>query len=70
MPTIGNHESFPVNVYDFGNQKEFNEVLANAWGDWIGVDGVEQIKSNGYFSFKIEKYNLVVISLNTQAWND
>lgn len=24
----------------------------------------------GYFSFRVDAYNLVVLSVNTQAWND
>jgi hypothetical protein len=28
------------------------------------------LKVNAFFSFRIDEYNLTVISLNTQAWND
>lgn len=28
------------------------------------------MKTLGYFSFRIDEYNLTVISVNTQAWND
>lgn len=27
------------------------------------------MKKNGYFSFRVAKFNLVVLSLNTQAWS-
>lgn len=33
---MGNHESYPVNVYEFGDQEFLNKVLANAWSSWIG----------------------------------
>jgi sphingomyelin phosphodiesterase len=38
MPSLGNHESYPVNVYEWGkgNSIELNEGVAEAWGSWIG----------------------------------
>lgn len=40
---MGNHESFPVNVYDYfsGHNKDrekLNTEFANIWQDWIGPE--------------------------------
>lgn len=68
-PCIGNHESFPVNVYDFlsDREKSFNSFFAEQWKQWIGQKSADQMKNYGYYSTFNEKYNLKIISLNTQA---
>jgi len=72
FPTLGNHESFPVNVYDFITKREidFNSFFADEWYDWIGPEASLLIKKDGYYSTYYEKYNLKIISLNSQACND
>lgn len=67
---MGNHESYPVNVYEFGNQTYLNTLLSNAWTEWIGPEASKSMIEKGYFSFRVDEYNLVVLSVNTQAWND
>ncbi len=70
-PTIGNHESFPVNVYDFFTKREiqFNNFFAHTWADWIGEEASLQMKKDAYYSTYNQKWNLKVISLNTHACN-
>lgn len=35
---MGNHESFPVNVYDYfsDREKDLKNSFAEAWKQWIG----------------------------------
>lgn len=37
---MGNHESYPVNIYDFSGKREqkFNNFFGDLWEDWIGED--------------------------------
>lgn len=70
-PVIGNHESFPVNVYDFLSNREghFDYELADMWKKWIGEDAVESFQKDAYYSTYTEKLNLRIIGLNCQACN-
>jgi sphingomyelin phosphodiesterase len=70
-PVIGNHESFPVNVYDFLSNREnfFDAELSNYWRDWLGNEAVESIKINAFYSTFNEKLNLRILGLNCQACN-
>jgi len=40
---MGNHESYPVNVYDYFNgdnedRKQINDEFSQIWEEWIGAD--------------------------------
>ena len=37
LPAMGNHESWPVNVYDFQGSREqvLNAGLSHSWGRWL-----------------------------------
>ena len=70
---MGNHESWPVNVYDFRSDREdvLNGGMANAWRQWMDADAYELLRKKGYYAVTVpEMNNLRVISLNTQAGND
>jgi len=71
FPVIGNHESFPVNVYDFLSNREvyFDSSLAEMWKKWIGDDAIKSFQSDAYYSSFNEKLNLKIIGLNCQACN-
>ena len=45
-PIMGNHESFPCNVYDYegDREKELKTEFANAWEYWIGPEAAEEFK--------------------------
>lgn len=72
FPIIGNHEPFPVNVYDFNDGK--NQVLidglADAWKDWLGDEAIATFKKNGFYSYYLQEKNLRIIGLHTQACNN
>jgi sphingomyelin phosphodiesterase len=72
IPSAGNHESAPVNVYDFQGKREnfLNDGLATSWYDWIGKDASDMYRKNGFYSVFIKELNMKMISLNTQAGND
>ena len=72
FPVIGNHESFPVNVYDFNSDREkiFNKNYADLWKDWIGNDAFNTYSNFSYYSSYKKEMNLKVIGLNSQACND
>ena len=41
FPQMGNHESYPVNVYDYSGTREhaMQKEFSDMWKDWIGEDG-------------------------------
>ena len=73
LPAMGNHESWPVNVYDFEGSREdvLNGGLAQAWRKWLSEEAYTTLRTKGYYSMTHSKLNnLKVIGLNTQAGND
>lgn len=72
FPIIGNHEPFPVNVYDYrdGNNQDLINGLADIWQDWLGADSIATFKINGFYSHFIQEKNLKIIGLHTQACNN
>lgn len=66
---MGNHEPFPVNIYNFAGERDqyLRNALANSWESWIGVEAAEQMRQLGYYSTVIKRYNLKIISLNMQV---
>lgn len=69
-PTLGNHGSFPVNVFNFGNEEWLTNALADLWGDWVDDRSKATLKEGGFYSTKHPTKNLRVISLNSAAYND
>lgn len=73
FPIMGNHESFPCNVYDYESQREkdLKARLSKAWEYWIGAEAAKQFKENGFYSTVITKgdQKLRIIAINTQAGN-
>ena len=77
-PTLGNHDTWPVNVEDFSAPNTNYPInhIKDTWTDWIGADAVAKFGEWGYFSvpFKLPGGKVVensrVISLNTQAGNN
>lgn len=70
---MGNHESFPVNVYDYQGDREtmLNGGLAETWRQWLDQQAYDMLRNKGYFKMELpELNNLKIISLNTQAQND
>lgn len=72
---MGNHESWPVNVYDYRPNSEREWVLkaglAQAWRFWMDENAIKMQREKGYFSMTYPHLNnLKVLSINTQAGND
>lgn len=71
---MGNHESYPVNVYDYKNKDRetaLNGGLAQAWRYWLDERAIAMQREKGHFSMTYPHLNnLKVISVNTQAGND
>ncbi|EAR99710.1 ser/thr phosphatase family protein (macronuclear) [Tetrahymena thermophila SB210] len=74
FPITGNHESFPVNVYDYFGDRENqqNDIFATSWEQWIGKEAADEYRQNGFYSSLITKYSqpLRIIAINTQAGNN
>ena len=73
LPAMGNHESWPVNVYDFQGPREemLNGGLAQAWRKWLSEEAYNTLRTKGYYSMSHPSLNnLKIIGLNTQAGND
>eukprot|EP00331_Platyophrya_macrostoma_P015218 CAMPEP_0176467452 /NCGR_PEP_ID=MMETSP0127-20121128/38469_1 /TAXON_ID=938130 /ORGANISM="Platyophrya macrostoma, Strain WH" /LENGTH=281 /DNA_ID=CAMNT_0017860759 /DNA_START=388 /DNA_END=1230 /DNA_ORIENTATION=+ len=72
FPTDGNHECYPVNNFDFRSHREdsMKTAFSEAWKDWIGPDAAAFAKKNAYYSSVLEKYNLKIIGLETNACDD
>ena len=72
FPSIGNHEPFPVNVFDYfdGSSNWLIQGLSEAWADFLGQEALEVFKKWGYYSKIIPSKNLKIISLHTQACNN
>ena len=80
LPSLGNHDVFPVNVMDFSkpNSNRAINFIADHWTEWIGEEAVKVFKQYGYYSTPLvlkngkEFKNTKIISLNTEAclyWN-
>jgi sphingomyelin phosphodiesterase len=73
IAAMGNHESFPVNVYDYEGEREKMLIggLAEAWKPWLTKEAYDMLREKGYYAVTIPEFNnLKVISVNTQAQND
>ena len=67
-PAIGNHEFYPVDLFDPYNPKNNEKALnitADLWKDWIGDEGYSTYIRNGFYTKKHPNSNLRIISLNT-----
>lgn len=55
VPAMGNHESYPVNIYDYHSDREamLNGGLASAWKDWLDDQAYESLRTKGYFSIEL-----------------
>lgn len=73
LPAMGNHESWPVNVYDFQGTREDVLIggLAQTWRKWLDERAYTMLRTKGYYSMSHDSLNnLKVIGINTQAGND
>lgn len=52
---MGNHESFPVNVYDYEGDREkmLNGGLAETWKPWLTPQAYNMLRTKGYYSITI-----------------
>lgn len=71
IPMMGNHEPYPVNVYDYMSDREkpLLEGFSKVWEKWIGAEAAKFHAKNGFYSTVIPKMNLKVIAMNSQACN-
>ncbi len=67
-PAIGNHEFYPVDLFDpfdeVKNEKALN-ITAELWKDWIGEEAYKLYIKRGYYTTKHLNTNFRIVSLNT-----
>jgi endopolyphosphatase len=64
VPTLGNNDVLPHNIFKEGPNKWTKEYL-DIWKAFIPQDQKEEFKNGGYFSVEVIPNHLAVISLNT-----
>ena len=77
-PSLGNHDTWPVNVEDFSAPGIIAPInnIADSWGEWIGEEAAAEFAQWGYCSvpFKLTDgrvlENSKVLVLNTQVANN
>ena len=72
IPTLGNHEHFPVNVYDYfdGKSSWLTGNISLYWSDFIKDPmALDLFKQYGYYTIYSKEKNLRYISIHTVACN-
>jgi len=64
----GNHEGFFSDQYDTTGNGDVWLIteLGNMWEDWFNEESLSEFRKNSYYSTVNSKYNLKIISLDTQ----
>lgn len=65
LPTFGNHDGFPHNLYYQPTDSNVVDFLATTWSQWLSNDSLALVRQAGYYSELIGP-GLRVLSLNTQ----
>ena len=67
IPVLGNHETDPVNYFDFEdkNNSVIKNILPN-FKKFISDDKVEDFINNGFYDLEFEEFGVKFISLNSQ----
>lgn len=68
--SIGNHECFPVNEYDFLTNREnwMKNEFADIMAPWTKNEtDLKQLREKGFYSIVDPRYNLRILSINSQA---
>jgi len=68
-PMFGNHEGFFTDQYDtVGEADEWLLTeLGDMWEDWFSEETLNEFRKNSYYSLINPKFNLKIISLDTQT---
>lgn len=66
IPTLGNHETSPMDFYDFDHENFTDTHILPLYRMLIEDRYVEDFKKKGFFSKELEKFNLKIISWNSQ----
>ena len=70
VPVLGNHECDHVDYFDFGDQDNFViKQIYPLYDKVISKDKIDNLAKNGFFSVEFDRFNLKVVSLNSQ-FND
>ncbi|RUS13114.1 Metallo-dependent phosphatase-like protein [Endogone sp. FLAS-F59071] len=68
FPTVGNHDTAPVNLFPLKSQSNANawlyETLASSWKQWLPDDVITEVGDYGTYAVKPEP-GFKIISLNT-----
>ena len=72
FPIDGNHECFPVDIFDYNSDAKstLKRAFGDIWKDWIGEEAAEEVKRNMFYSKYDEKFNIRVIAIDTNTCNN
>ena len=64
---FGNHECFPADIFDFhSNYSDYlKSESANMWSSYLNENARQSLIDNGYYSQIDDKYQVMMIGLNT-----
>eukprot|EP00698_Gefionella_okellyi_P022364 TRINITY_DN7403_c0_g1_i1.p1 TRINITY_DN7403_c0_g1~~TRINITY_DN7403_c0_g1_i1.p1 ORF type:complete len:572 (-),score=106.93 TRINITY_DN7403_c0_g1_i1:145-1860(-) len=65
VPVMGNHESYPANLYYQETYGWLTDALGELWKQWLPADAVKSVQNAGYYTMLIRP-GLRVVAMNSQ----
>lgn len=66
LPALGNHETEPIEFFEFGSSNFTTENILPLYKAFITQEKIDDFIQKGFYEIELEQYNLKVISWNTQ----
>lgn len=66
FPIIGNHDCFPMDFFNPGQEQVLIGNLSELWSGWLGPEEIKQFSVNGFYSALEPKTGFRVIGLNNE----
>jgi len=70
FPSLGNHDTVPVNLFDPNNATYISQLhaIGSLWSKWLTPDALKQFLVAGYYTMSFSS-SLRIVSLNTNLWS-